>query len=98
MDCMVIGVAGGTGTGKSTFTNRIKDAFGDDIAVVYHDNYYKSRDSISFEDRKKINYDHPDALETDLLVKHLIMLKKGQSIQCPVYDYSVHNRSEKNIN
>lgn len=97
MECIVIGVAGGTGSGKSTFTNRIKEEFGDKIAVVYHDNYYKSRDGISLEDRKKINYDHPDALETDLLIKHLGMLKNGQTIDSPIYDYSVHNRSRKTV-
>lgn len=96
-DCKIIGVAGGTGSGKSTFTNRIKSAFGDDIAVVYHDNYYRSRDNVPFEERKKINYDHPDALETELLVKHLEMLKHGKTIECPVYDYTVHNRSNKKL-
>ena len=93
MNCVVIGVAGGTGSGKSTFTNRIKEEFGDFVSVVYQDNYYKSRDRISFEERKKINYDHPDAIENDLLIKHLQMLKEGQSIDCPVYDYSQHTRS-----
>lgn len=95
MECIVIGVAGGTGSGKSTFTNRIKEEFGNQIAVVYHDNYYKSRNEISFEDRKKINYDHPDALETELLIKHLKLLKNGIAVDCPVYDYSVHNRSKE---
>ena len=97
MNRIVIGVAGGTGSGKSTFTNRIKDEFGDLIAVVYQDNYYKSRDGISFDERKKINYDHPDALETELLVRHLQMLKAGQAINSPVYDYTQHNRSSKSI-
>lgn len=97
MSSMVIGVAGGTGSGKSTFTNRIKEEFGEQIAVVYHDNYYKSRDGIPFEERKKINYDHPDALETDLLVEHIKLLKAGQAVDCPVYDYSQHNRSKENI-
>lgn len=97
MDCIVIGVAGGTGSGKSTFTNRLKTEFGDSITVVYQDNYYKCRDGVPFEDRKRINYDHPDALETDLLVKHIQMLKDGQAVDCPVYDYSQHNRSNKTI-
>ncbi len=95
METIIIGVAGGTGSGKSTFTNRLKKAFGDNISVVYHDNYYKSGDGIPFEVRKNINYDHPDAFETSLLLKHLKMLKEGQAIDCPVYDYTVHNRSEK---
>lgn len=97
MKCMVIGVAGGTGSGKSTFTNRLKAEFGDAIAVVYHDNYYKCQDGVPFEERKKINYDHPQALETNLLVQHLKLLKQGKAIECPVYDYSQHNRMDKTI-
>ena len=97
MDCIIIGIAGGTGSGKSTFTNRLRSEFGDEVAVVYHDNYYKRQDNVPFEERKKVNYDHPDALETDLLVEHLKMLKNGQAIDCPVYDYSQHNRSSQTI-
>lgn len=97
MDCMLIGIAGGTGSGKSTFTNRIKKQFGDDVTVIYHDNYYKRRDNIPFEERKKINYDHPDALETDMLIEHIKQLKAGKSVVCPVYDFSVHNRSDKTV-
>lgn len=95
METIIIGIAGGTGSGKSTFTNRIKDAFGDAVAVVYHDNYYRRHDDIPFEERKKLNYDHPDALETELLVEHLHKLRKGEAIDCPVYDYSRHNRSDE---
>ena len=97
MDCVIIGIAGGTGSGKSTFTNRLRNEFGDQVAVVYHDNYYKRQDNIPFEERKKVNYDHPDALETDLLIEHLKALKRGEAIECPVYDYSVHNRSEQTV-
>lgn len=97
MDCIMIGIAGGTGSGKSTFTNRLKDRFGDEITVLYHDNYYKRHDDLPFEERKKLNYDHPDALETDLLVEHLKKLRNGESIECPVYDYSRHNRSDQTI-
>ena len=97
MECIIIGIAGGTGSGKSTFTNRLKMEFGDEVAVVYHDNYYKRQDEIPFEERKKVNYDHPDALETDLLIEHLKKLKNGEAIECPVYDYSVHNRSNQTI-
>ena len=96
-DCMLIGIAGGTGSGKSTFTNRIKKQFGDDVTVIYHDNYYRRRDDIPFEERKKINYDHPDALETDMLIRHIKQLKAGKSVVCPVYDFSVHNRSDKTV-
>lgn len=97
MNCVIIGIAGGTGSGKSTFTNRIKQEFGDRVTVIYHDNYYRRRDDISFEERKKINYDHPDALETDMLVEHIQRLKEGKSVVCPVYDFSQHNRSDETI-
>ena len=95
MDCIIIGIAGGTGSGKSTFTNRLKQHFGDDITIIYHDNYYKRHDEIPFEERKKLNYDTPEALESDLLTSHLKDLKNGKSIMCPVYDFSKHNRSDK---
>jgi len=97
MNCMIIGIAGGTGSGKSTFTNRLKEQFKDDVAVIYHDNYYRRQDEVPFEERKKMNYDHPDSLETDLMLKHLGMLKEGKAVDCPVYDYSLHNRSDQTI-
>ena len=95
MKTMIIGMAGGAGSGKSTFTNRLKAEVGDEIAVVYHDNYYRRQDDVPFEERKKVNYDHPDSLETDLLVEHLKKLKRGEAVECPVYDYSQHNRSDR---
>lgn len=97
MDCIIIGIAGGTGSGKSTFTNRLKECFQDDIAVIYHDNYYRRHDEIPFEERKKLNYDHPDSLETELMLEHLQKLKNGEAIDCPVYDYSQHNRSDRTV-
>lgn len=97
MNTVLIGIAGGTGSGKSTFTNILKDAFGDKITVIYHDNYYRRRDDIPFEERQKINYDHPDALETSLLVEHLKELQAGHEVECPVYDFSQHNRSDETI-
>ena len=95
MDCIMIGIAGGTGSGKSTFTNRIKEHFGDDVTVIYHDNYYKKRDDMTYEERTKVNYDHPDSLETELLIEHLKMLKNGNAVECPIYDFTQHNRSNK---
>ena len=95
MESLIIGIAGGSGSGKSTFTNRIKKRFGDDVVVLYHDNYYRRQDGIPFEQRVTVNYDHPDSLETELLVEHLKLLRQGKAIDCPVYDYSKHNRSDK---
>jgi uridine kinase len=94
MKCVIIGIAGGTGSGKSTFSNRLKAAFKDDIAVLYHDNYYKNQDE-TFTNRKKMNYDHPDAFDTELLISHLQKLREGETIECPVYDYSEYNRSDQ---
>ena len=92
---MVIGIAGGTGSGKTTLTDRLKEHFGDNVSVVYHDNYYRAHDELTYEERAKLNYDHPDAFETELMVQHLKALRRGESIRCPVYDYSVHNRSDR---
>ena len=94
---IIIGIAGGTGSGKSTFTNRLRDAFGDQITVIYHDNYYRAHDDIPFEERKKLNYDHPDAFETELLIEHLRQLKNWQDVECPTYNFSDHNRAEETI-
>ena len=94
MNTIIIGIAGGTGSGKSTFTNKLKAFFEDDVAVLYHDNYYKAQDELEFEERKKVNYDHPDAFETELLLEQLTQLKEGKAIECPVYDYTQHNRSK----
>ena len=92
-----IGIAGGTGSGKSTFTNRVKETFGDKVSVVYYDNYYRSRDDLTFEERKNINYDHPDAFETQLLIDHIHKLRDGHAVECPVYDYTIHNRSSETV-
>ena len=92
---MTIGVAGGTGSGKTTITKRLIECFGDNVSVVYHDNYYKALHHMTYEERCKVNYDHPDAFETDLMIQQLRALKNGEAVNCPVYDYSVHNRSEK---
>ena len=94
MDIMVLGVAGGTGSGKTTLTRRVKERFGDQISVISHDNYYKRQDHLTYDERCRTNYDHPDAFDTDLMVEHLAALKRGETIYCPVYDFSEHNRSD----
>ncbi|MCD8009410.1 MAG: uridine kinase [Lachnospiraceae bacterium] len=94
---ILIGIAGGTGSGKSTLVDALIQRFEGDITLLCHDNYYRAHDDIPYEERCKLNYDHPDAFETELLVAHLQELKQGRDILCPVYDYKVHNRSEKVI-
>lgn len=94
---IIIGVAGGTGSGKSTFTKNLQQEFGKDITVIYYDNYYKSRDDISVEARKNINYDHPDALETELLIEHVKRLKNGETIECPIYNFATHTRDANSM-
>ena len=97
MNTVIIGVAGGTGSGKSTFTNRLKDEFKDNVSVIYYDNYYKRRDDVTLEERKGFNYDHPDAFDTELLVRHITELKAGRTIECPVYDFTLYNRSDETV-
>lgn len=97
MDTMIIGIAGGTGSGKTTITKRILETFGEDVSVVYHDNYYKYHPNTTYEERAAYNYDHPDAFETDRMVADLRELKAGRTIQCPVYDYTIHNRSNQTV-
>ncbi len=92
---MIIGIAGGTGSGKTTLASHIADAFGDRVAVITHDSYYRAQNEKSFEERCKTNYDHPDAFETELLCEHLNALTSGHGVDVPVYDYTVHNRSEE---
>ena len=96
-DILVIGIAGGTGSGKTTLMDNLVKRFGDDVTVLSHDNYYRRRDDMSMEERQKVNYDEPAALETDLMVRHLDKLRQGESIECPVYDFTQHNRSDKTI-
>lgn len=97
MDILVIGIAGGTGSGKTTLMKNLIDRLGSNVTVLSHDNYYRAHDDIPYEERCKLNYDEPASLETDLMVRHLDMLRHGQAIDCPVYDFSVHNRSSETI-
>ena len=94
---MVIGIAGGTGSGKTTITRKLMQRFGHEVSVIYHDNYYKAHHNMPYEERAKLNYDQPDAFDTDQLIEAVRALKKGRSVVCPVYDYSIHDRSEKTI-
>ncbi|MCD8053046.1 MAG: uridine kinase [Lachnospiraceae bacterium] len=94
---ILIGIAGGTGSGKTTLVEALMKRFEGDITLLCHDNYYRAHNEIPYEERCKLNYDHPDAFETELMVAHLQELKQGRDILCPVYDYTVHNRSEKVI-
>ena len=92
---LVIGIAGGTGSGKTTLMKNLIARFAGDVTVLSHDNYYKRHDELPYEERCKLNYDEPAALETDLMARHLEALRRGESIRCPVYDFSVHNRSDE---
>ncbi len=94
---LVIGIAGGTGSGKTTLMKNIIERFGDVVTVLSHDNYYKRHDELTYEERCRINYDEPAALETDLMAHHLDLLRRGESIACPVYDFTQHNRSDDTI-
>ena len=94
---MVIGIAGGTGSGKTTITKKLIQHFGEDVSVIHHDNYYKAHHDMSYEERSKLNYDHPDSFDTDMLVEAVKELKRGHSVVCPVYDYTVHDRSDKTV-
>ena len=94
---LVIGIAGGTGSGKTTLMKNLIDKYADHITVLSHDNYYKRHDEMTYEERCQLNYDEPAALETDLMARHLDCLRRGESIACPVYDFTVHNRSDETI-
>lgn len=94
---MVIGIAGGTGSGKTTLTQKIKEAFLDDVVVLSHDYYYKSNSSLPFEERVNLNYDHPNAFDTDLLIEHVKALKEGKTIHHPVYSFVEHTRLEESV-
>ena len=92
---MTIGIAGGTGSGKTTITRRLVQRFANNVSVIYHDNYYKAHDELSYEQRALLNYDCPDAFDTELMIRDLKRLRAGQAIRCPVYDYTIHNRSDE---
>ena len=96
-DILVIGIAGGTGSGKTTLMNNIIEKFSENVTVLSHDNYYRRHDELTYEERCKLNYDEPAALETDLMARHLDKLRQGEAIDCPVYDFTQHNRSDETV-
>ena len=96
MNTLFIGIAGGTGSGKTTLTDHLQQRFQGNVSVIHHDNYYKRQDR-PFEERCRQNYDHPDAFDTDLLIRHLKQLKEGQGVDCPVYSFSDHNRTDETV-
>lgn len=94
---LIIGIAGGSGSGKTTLTNQIASQFTEEVTIITHDNYYKAHDDMTYEERSRLNYDHPNAFDTDLMIDHLASLKNGEKIECPVYDYTIHNRSKDTL-
>ena len=88
----VVGFAGGSASGKTTIVNKIKEYFGEDIAVISHDSYYKAHDELPYEERCRLNYDHPEAFDTGRMVEDVKKLKEGFGVDVPVYDFSIHNR------
>ena len=96
MTPLVIGVAGGSGSGKTTVVRKILEALQDtQVPVIEHDRYYRDRNELRLEERAALNYDHPDSLETDLMVRHLIELRAGRSVEAPVYDFARHARKDE---
>ena len=94
---IVIGIAGGTGSGKSTMIQKIKEEFHDNITILSHDFYYKRHDQLTYEERTKLNYDHPDAIETDLMIEHVRQLRQWKTVERPVYDFTIHNRVDDTV-
>lgn len=98
MAAYVVGVAGGTGSGKTTVAERIVEALPPDkVCILQHDNYYRDRLDLTYEERCQLNFDHPDSLETELLVEHLGRLRAGEPIAMPVYDFKTHRRSQQTV-
>ena len=96
-DVIVIGIAGGTGSGKSTMIKKIKSEFSDEITILSHDFYYKQHDNMSYNERCQLNYDHPNAFDTDLMIEHIKRLTNWETIERPVYDFTIHNRVSETV-
>lgn len=95
MNALVIGIAGGTGSGKTTLAKKLGEVFGEKVALMRHDSYYRAQNGLTLKERANQNYDHPSAFETELMTEHLRQLTSGKSVLAPIYDYTVHNRSDK---
>jgi uridine kinase len=96
---LVIGIAGGSGSGKTTIASAVVAEVGEgEVTVLEHDSYYRHFEGLTFEERSRINYDHPDSLETELMVRHLERLLEGRAIDRPVYDFTTHLRSSETVN
>ncbi len=95
---VIIGIAGGSGSGKTTIAEAVVAAVGDNtVVLVQHDSYYRDLPHLEFEERSKVNYDHPDSLETELLIHHIEELRAGREVHRPVYDFAVHRRTDKTV-
>ena len=94
---IVLGIAGGSGSGKTTLMKNLMQKFGDAISVISHDYYYFAHDEMPYEERCQLNYDHPDAFDTAMLVEHIRKLRRGEAVDCPTYDYAQHNRAAETI-
>ena len=98
MNTTIIGVAGGTASGKSTLVKKLQEAFkGESVITICHDYYYKAHDELSYEERTQLNYDHPSAFDTDMMIADIKKLKEGIAIDCPVYSFVNHNRTDKTL-
>lgn len=96
-DVIVIGIAGGTGSGKSTMIEKIKEEFGEDVTILSHDYYYKHVEGLTYDERVKLNYDHPNAFDTDLMIEQIKALKGWKDVECPIYDFTIYNRTDNTM-
>ncbi len=96
MSATIVGIAGGSGSGKTTIARKISEALPPEgVAIIEHDAYYRDRQDLSFDERCQLNFDHPESLETELLVEHIIALKAGRKVDVPVYDFKTHRRTDE---
>ncbi len=97
MNPIIIGIAGGTGSGKTTLVNKLKSVLGDEVVTLCHDYYYKANDDMPLEERKKLNYDHPNAFDTGMMIDDIKRLKEGMVIERPTYDFVEHTRASETV-